>query len=193
MLRALGPPSEPRLPSSAKLSRLNAAVTSVMLSLRISLLSTSPISALIDSGASDNFIDSSLLKHTSLPMTALRNPIRLELFDGSPTTAGFITHSINLDVLYPSGDPVTLTFLITALHPSAQIVLGMPWLQTTNPTIDWTSGTVTIPDNAPTAHLLQPPTDSNTTDIHGAASTVADPSSPLGIQLPPDSPPPKFF
>ena len=52
-----------------------------------------------------------------------------------------------------------LTFLVTKLHPSARIVLGLPWLQETNPDVDWTNMQLHIPqlltDSTPTAQAFR--------------------------------------
>ena len=62
-----------------------------------------------------------------------------------------------------------LTFLVTKLHPSARIVLGLPWLRETNPDVDWTNMQLYIPqlltDSTPTAQAFRaslnaPPPDS---------------------------------
>lgn len=55
-------------------------------------LSQFTILALIDSGASQNFVDP-LIAPISL-LQELSSPILLHLFDGSPTHAGVITHTL---------------------------------------------------------------------------------------------------
>ena len=72
----------------------------------------------------------------------LSDPILLELFDGSAAASGSISHHLPLDVSAPEGPPHQVDFLITNLHPTARIVLGLPWLQQHNPDIDWTTGQV---------------------------------------------------
>jgi hypothetical protein len=77
------------------------------------------LSALRDSSASDNFIDSSLVSevHTQ----ELEHPVFITHFDGTP--AGFhpITH-----------------YLDTSFH----VIFGIPWLQETNPLVKWTAMTL---------------------------------------------------
>src|SRR5882724_8726144 len=48
------------------------------------------VSALIDSGATSNFLDSSLAALPPFVLEPLDHPIALCLFDGKPATAGFI-------------------------------------------------------------------------------------------------------
>lgn len=98
--------------------------------------------ALVDSGASDNFIDPSLISIRDAE--PLDHPIALELFDGSETTTGAITHCIYIPVFFSSGLQQLIRFLITPLHPASKIVLGLPWLQVTNPPIDWPSLTIDL-------------------------------------------------
>ncbi|KAG5722479.1 hypothetical protein E4T56_gene2867 [Termitomyces sp. T112] len=93
--------------------------SSTNLLLRTTLpFTTNPIPTLVDSGATDNFIDESLAVLTPHPLQCLPAPIPLKLFDGDFT-------------------PQELQLLITKLHPSAPVVLGFSWLRSTNPRVDW--------------------------------------------------------
>ena len=67
------------------------------------ILSSFPISTLLDCGASDNFIDTSIAPLHLI--YALPEPISLFLFDGSPTPSGVITHAINLTITVPGFAP----------------------------------------------------------------------------------------
>src|SRR5262249_20039693 len=67
----------------------------------------------------------------------LKKPILLCLFDGKPAAAGFIHQSVSSSIVFPDLCVQHLNFFVTTLHPSAPIVLGLPWLRTTNPVIDW--------------------------------------------------------
>ena len=86
----------------------------------------------MDSGASDNFIDESILSSLECTITTLPTPIRLELFDGESTSSGPITQSATIELSPDQQKPQFITFLITKLHPSAPMVLGMPWLRDAN-------------------------------------------------------------
>src|SRR5712664_3055092 len=59
-----------------------------------------PVSALIDSGATSNFLDSSLAKLPLFVSEPLDRPIALCLFDGKPATAGFIHESVTTSVAF---------------------------------------------------------------------------------------------
>ena len=97
---------------------------------------------MVDSGASDNFIDPSLISIRDAE--PLDHPIVLELFDGTETKTGAITHCIYIPVFFSTGLQQLIRFLITPLHPASKIVLGLPWLQATNPPIDWPSLTIDL-------------------------------------------------
>ena len=97
------------------------------------------IPTLIDSGATSNFIDSALASMSIFVPTALAQPITLSLFDSKPATSGFIHQSISTSVQFLDESTQKLDLLVTQLHPLAPIVLGLPWLQSTNPIVDWSN------------------------------------------------------
>jgi len=59
-----------------------------------------PVSALIDSGATLNFLDSSLATSPPFVLEPLDRLIALCLFDGKPATTGFIHEFVNISVLF---------------------------------------------------------------------------------------------
>jgi Aspartyl protease len=132
-----------RLPGYHSSATLSASTKTSLsspftVSLSIPDLSISPFTSLLDSGASDNFIDASVVStHQLVP---LDYPIQLRMIDGALTTSGVITHSFSTAVVFPGLVSRQLRFLVTKLHPSVQMVLGLPWLQRENPRINWTTG-----------------------------------------------------
>jgi len=101
-------------------------------------------SAMIDSGATGNFIAPEAAKYLEIPLQTKQHPYRLQLVDGQlagsdgkisqetiPVRMGITQHTevIQLDVV-PLGQQ--------------QIILGMPWLKAHNPKIDWAQGIVTF-------------------------------------------------
>src|SRR5882672_6649421 len=103
-----------------------------------------PVLALIDSGATSNFLNSSLADSPLFVMEPLDCPIALCLFDGKPVTAGFIHESVTTSVAFTDSSMQNLSLLVTKLHPSAPMVFGLPWLRSTNPTIDWSTLSLTF-------------------------------------------------
>ena len=114
--------------------------SSFLLPISVPLLSSFPISTLLDCGASDNFIDTSIAPLHLI--YALPEPISLFLFDGSPTPSGVITHAINLTITVPGFAPKEVVFYLTKLHQLAKLVLGLSWLRLENPLVDWVALTV---------------------------------------------------
>src|SRR5882724_669024 len=130
------------------LVRISAALNShsevsFLISLTLSGLSD-PVSALIDSGATSNLLDSSLAASPTFVLEPLDCPITLCLFDGKPATARFIHESVNIAVLFADHLTQSLSLLVMKLHPSTLIILGLPWLRSTNPMIDWSALSLTF-------------------------------------------------
>src|SRR5882724_1423794 len=128
--------------------RISAALTShsevsFLIALTLSGLSD-PVSALIDLGATLNFVDSSLAASQTFVLEPLDHPIALCLLDGKPATARFIHEFVNISVSFADFLTQSLSLLVTKLHPSSLIVLGLPWLRSTNPMIDWSALSLTF-------------------------------------------------
>lgn len=83
---------------------------------------------LIDSGAEQSFLDSSLALAHKIPLEELECPLRANALDGSPLTN--ITHRTC---------PIPLHKICLYIYPMPQtpLVLGHPWLRDHNPQIDW--------------------------------------------------------
>ena len=97
--------------------------------------------ALIDCGATRNFIDPSLVSRLLLPSRSIP---ALQAFnvDRTVNKQGQITAATTVHC-QAAGFEDNLTLMIVGLGRS-QIVLGMPWLTKHNPHIDWEKKTVTL-------------------------------------------------
>ena len=126
-----------------------------------------PIPTLIESGATSNFIDSNLTFQAQLIYLSLQSPIALSLFDGKPTTSGFIHNYVETKIIFPKAFFQMISLLITKLHPSALIVLGLLWLHMTNPMI-WEKLSLSFPLS--TASMLLPMT------VTMACTTISTPA-----------------
>ena len=107
------------------------------------------IPALVDSAANPCFISPDLLRsHTHL-LNELPAPLNLKLFNGS--LANQIQHFVIIPIIFADGTTQRIPFLVTPLDSSAQIVLGLPWLQEYNPIVDWANLTLQFrtPDAKP--------------------------------------------
>ncbi|KAG5720269.1 hypothetical protein E4T56_gene3343 [Termitomyces sp. T112] len=130
-----------------------------------------PVPTLVDSGATDNFVDESLAALAPQPLRCLPAPIPLKLFDGDSTPVGDITHCLEMTLTFANGQQQELRLLITKLHPSAPVVLGFSWLHSTNPRVDWPSLTLCLDWDNPTDSGLvpfdvSPPSENSETTIN---------------------------
>ena len=91
--------------------------------------------ALVDSGATDNFIHPAFVKRLGLAMTPLDKPKRIYNIDNTSNKAGSITHSLKLKVTTKGVDKI-MRFLVTDIG-NEDILLGYPWLATFEPKFGW--------------------------------------------------------
>ena len=110
-----------------------------------SLGKTVDSTALIDSGADDQFIDFKFVVRNKIPVHKLQKPLNVYNVDGTPNLLGQITHSANLSFSI-AGMPFYERFLITTIGEEAMI-LGLPWLRRHNPQINWITGLISLPEN----------------------------------------------
>ena len=82
----------------------------------------SDFSTLIDSGSTHCFVDTEFVNFHNLPVYPV-SPIELKLFDG--TSNSVITRSLELPVLFPTGESMTINFYVTPLDPSCSMVLDI--------------------------------------------------------------------
>ena len=97
--------------------------------------------ALIDCGATGNFIDPSLVKRLLLPSRPIQ-PLQALNVDGTVNKQGRITAATTIHCQATNFED-NLTLMIVGLG-QAQIVLGMPWLTKHNPHIDWEKKTISL-------------------------------------------------
>ena len=96
--------------------------------------------ALLDSRATENFVDYQMVAQWRIGTTKLDKPRKVFNGNGSENKAGTITHCTVLRVKM-NGREKLQTFFITDLERDP-ILLGWPWFLHFNPEIDWTSRTV---------------------------------------------------
>ncbi|KAJ8333610.1 hypothetical protein SKAU_G00416180 [Synaphobranchus kaupii] len=101
---------------------------------------TASASALIDSGADANFIDSAFVKKFGIPTEALPTPITALALDGR--SLGVVTHStVPLQLILSGNHRETIQLLLIQSKQSS-MVLGQTWLRLHNPHIDWRAGRI---------------------------------------------------
>jgi len=106
--------------------------------------------ALIDSGATENFIDPLTIERLRLPITKLPLSRIIYNIDGTLNKAGSITHKCQLKVQFDQ-DTKEIDFFVTNLGQD-RVVLGFPFLKNFNPKINWETGSIT-----PTNYILVTP------------------------------------
>src|SRR6266571_7390684 len=114
-------------------------------SLRIPVLfksthTTAERDVLIDSGATDNFINLQLLKRLRISYLAIPNPIKIWNVDRTLNQDGSITHYTDLQVKTGKETQI-LRFLITNLGRD-EVILGYPWFTAFEPKIRWKEATL---------------------------------------------------
>jgi hypothetical protein len=87
--------------------------------------------ALVDSGATDNFMHPNFATKMGLGMKELPTPRKIFNIDNTTNKSGKIMHYLDLDV-YTKGIHKEMHFLITDIG-SEDILLGYPWLASFEP------------------------------------------------------------
>jgi hypothetical protein len=96
------------------------------------------IVALIDSGATENFLNLSYAKWLQLPIKTLKTPQKLYNIDGTENKAGELQYYTDLETRM--GTTTTkLRFFLSDLGEH-KAILGYPWFAAVQPNIDWKKG-----------------------------------------------------
>uniref|UniRef100_A0A8D0CUG7 Gypsy retrotransposon integrase-like protein 1 n=1 Tax=Sander lucioperca TaxID=283035 RepID=A0A8D0CUG7_SANLU len=99
-----------------------------------------PVSALVDSGADESFLDRELAKQMVLDTIPMDRPLQAKGLNGQLLTR--ITHQTVPVCLRVSGNhQENIQFHIIDC-PQTPLVLGIPWLIKHNPHIDWVTGRI---------------------------------------------------
>ena len=101
---------------------------------------TTTIEALLDCGATHNFIDPRTVKSLGMGIKELRKPLTVNNVDGTTNRGGTITHFCNL---WARQGPKTekLGFYVANLGRD-RVILGYPWFRLFNPEFDWAKNTL---------------------------------------------------
>ena len=100
-------------------------------------MNNQPIScnALVDSGSDLSVISQEFLEQIGAITLKLSTPLQLEVIDGSILESGIITHYTFLSLIYNKYPFHFKFYVVQNLH--SPIILGLDWLQTYNPKINW--------------------------------------------------------
>ena len=91
--------------------------------------------ALLDSGATENFIDHATVIRLRLGTKKLEKPQQVFNVDGTCNRHGTITHTCDL-LVHKGGKKERQRFFVTSLGKNRSI-LGFPWFRSFNPDINW--------------------------------------------------------
>jgi len=97
---------------------------------------------MIDSGATEDFIDREVCNKHGIKMIKAKNPREIYLADGKPSAMGPVTHMTKVPMDITSHRELA-TFQVANLQ-NHEVILGMPWLREHNPTIDWNDKRITF-------------------------------------------------
>ncbi|OMH84822.1 Retrotransposon-derived protein PEG10, partial [Zancudomyces culisetae] len=143
---------------------------------------TVPIIALIDSGATGNFIQEKLAKRLNLPRKPISQHIELETIDGNKITGSPITETCIGFTLTLSNNHCEEISLLPINSIDIAIVLGLPWLRKHNPQIHWINHSLSFNSNYCVHNCISNPKRIDTVfraPIHEHSDIEADrPSSP---------------
>jgi hypothetical protein len=96
--------------------------------------------ALVDSGATDNFMHPAFAKKMGLGLQELPNPRKIFNIDNTTNKSGMITHYLDLDIC-TDGIHKEMRFLVTDIGHE-ELLLGYPWLATFEPKFNWRSAVI---------------------------------------------------
>ncbi len=95
--------------------------------------------ALLDSGATDNFISPDVVEHFKVPTRILPAPRTIRNVDGTRNSIGSVTKTAQMWISYNNKTHLH-NFYVVELGAD-DMLLGMPFFAATNPKINWTAGT----------------------------------------------------
>jgi hypothetical protein len=96
--------------------------------------------ALVDSGATDNFMHPAFAKRMGLGLRELSTPKKIFNIDNTSNKSGMITHYLDLDIC-TNGIHKEMRFLVTNISHE-EVLLGYPWLAMFEPKFNWRSAVI---------------------------------------------------
>jgi len=98
------------------------------------------VRALLDSGATSLFIDTTFAKEKGFRMEKLKRPLLVRNVDRTVNAGGAIMHQVKCNMFFK--EHVERARMDVCNLGKTELILGMPWLAAHNPEIDWERGEV---------------------------------------------------
>jgi len=98
------------------------------------------VKALLDSRATDLFMDMTFAKEKGFKIEKLKKPLLVRNVDGTANAEGAITHQVECNMFF-KGHMERARMDVCNLG-KIELILGMLWLAAHNPEIDWEKGEV---------------------------------------------------
>jgi transposase InsO family protein len=137
------PKWERKLPSRFVVAATEGTTNSLKLKVELETTDTAETrstNALVDSGATGEFIDRHYAKSSRFHLLKLSKPIPVFNVDGTPNEAGSVTEVVDVILRYKTHSERTL-FAVSNLGKQ-KLILGHSWLRKHNPEINWETGEV---------------------------------------------------
>jgi len=93
------------------------------------------VKALLDSGATGLFMDTTFAKEKGFKMERIKNPLLVKNVNRTVNMEGAITYQVECNMFF-KGHVERVRMDICNLGKT-EVILGMPWLVAHNPKIDW--------------------------------------------------------
>jgi len=98
------------------------------------------VKALLDSGTTDLFMDTTFAREKGFKMEKMRNPLLVKNVDGTINVGGAIMHQVECNMFFKGY--VERVRMDMCNLGKMEVILGMPWLVAHNPEIDWEKGEI---------------------------------------------------
>jgi len=93
------------------------------------------VKALLDSGATGLFMDTTFAREKGFKMEKLKNPLLVRNVDGTVNAEGAIMHQVECNMFFKKH--MERARMNICNLGKTEVILGMPWLAAYNPEIDW--------------------------------------------------------
>ncbi len=150
--------------------------------------SSVPVSALVDSGSSGNFISKALLTRLNLPRKRQPRELRVETIQGKPLGRERVNYqSPSLTMRIGCLHEETISFLVQE-GPTVDIILGCPWLTQHSPEVIWDPCEITRWSDTCFQHCLSsiPKPLKESSWIEVCSSLVESPEPQVKLMIPSD-------